>query len=130
MKRVVHCLLLLFLVAISGCTSVPVSSGSAKVSHRYVGQKEGDSVYLVDIQGHTFEHKSSTGGIRFMQDRKHHLVMVQVGLGRGTYAGFEIGHIYHISHSGKVNYCGQMQLGWYEDETWVETGLAGFEGMK
>jgi hypothetical protein len=45
---------------------------------------------------------------------------------RGTYAGSEIDHYFHIDNKGRVTYLGNLKESWYEDEHLIRSEMNGF----
>ena len=101
----------LFLI---GCRSP--HANRLNVSYRLAEVVDGDSVFVVSINGKDFEHKSSSGGVDFYENNDRTALRVRVLSGRGTFASVGVDHYYAVDAQGRVTYLGSLKSSWYEDE--------------
>jgi len=90
--------LLINAIVLAGCVST--SCPGMDVRCRMAGVENGDSIFVVSINGVNFEHRSSNGGIEFYKNRNGTILKIRVWSGRGTYTGGEIDHYYFIERNG------------------------------
>lgn len=119
---VLACVVLLLL---SGCKSPHADRLS--VSYRLAEVENGDSVFVVSINGKDFEHKSSSGGVDFYENKNRTALRVRVVSGRGTFTSVGVDHYYAVDAQGRVTYLGSLKSSWYEDEESVGFELGGFK---
>ena len=99
---------------------------SGDMSCKRIGIKDGDSVFLVSIKGHRFEHNSSDGGISIYTNISNSMYRVRVGKDtRGTFTGQEIDHYYSV-HGPEVIYLGSLKYSYFLDETNVNDDVGDF----
>jgi hypothetical protein len=116
--------LLILPLCLIGCATA--SGPKLTVNCRMAGVENGDIVFVVSINGQTFEHKSSNGGIEFFKNRTGSIFKVRVWSGRGTYIGGEVDYYYHIGKDGQITFLGNLKESWYEDEDFIRVRMSGF----
>lgn len=115
------------LVGLVGCSSSGV--GRLNASFRLAEVINGDSVFLVSINGKEFEHRSTSGSLELFQNKERNTLRLRVTSGRGTFISTGIDHYYHVDNEGKVTYLGSLKSSWYEDERPVSYELSGFRAI-
>src|SRR6185436_20846339 len=118
------CVGVLFIV---GCKSS--RAGRLNVSYRLAEVVNGDSVFIVSINGKQFEHKSSSGGVEFYENRERTALRVRVFEGRGTFVAVGVDHYYSMDERGRVTYLGSLKSSWYEGEESVGFEPSGFKSV-
>lgn len=116
------CVVLLFFV---GCKSP--HAGKLNVSYRLAEVVDGDSVFIVSINGKGFEHKSTSGGVGFYENRDQTALRVRVFSGRGTFVAVGVDHYYTVDAQGRVTYLGSLKSSWYEGEESIGFEPSGFK---
>jgi hypothetical protein len=114
----------ILLVSIVGCNSP--RNAKLNVSYRLAEVVDGDSVFLVSINGKKFEHKSSSGALEFFENSNRTALRVRVTSGRGTFASVGVDHYYCVDTQGRITYLGYLKSSWYEDEESIGFELGGF----
>ena len=118
--------ILVFLLA--GCSSP--RNGRLNVSYRLAEVVNGESVFLVSINGKQFEHKSSSGAIEFYEADNRNALRVRVTSGRGTFASTGVDHYYCVDTQGRITYLGNLKSSWYEDEESIGCELGSFKPIR
>src|SRR5262249_36405524 len=88
---------------------------------------DGDSVFIVSINGKEFEHKSTSGGVGFYENKGRTALRVRVFSGRGTFVAVGVDHYYTVDAQGRVIYLGSLKSSWYEGEESVGFEPGGFK---
>jgi len=112
----------------AGCASM--RREKLNVSYRLVEVVDGDSVFILTIDGQKFEIKSSNGGLEFYENKNHTVLRVSVFEGKGTYFGDGIDYYYYVDGEGRVICLGRLKASWYEDEQSIGFQPKGFERVK
>lgn len=107
-----------------GCKSP--RAGRLNVSYRLAEVVNGDSVFVVSINGKSFEHKSSSGGVDFYENKGQTALRVRVFSGRGTFVAVGVDHYYAVDAQGRVTYLGNLKSSWYEGEESIGFEPSGF----
>lgn len=91
---------------------------------------DGNSCFTVSINGKQFEHKSSSGGIEFYENKERTALRVRVFVGRGTFVSEGVDHYYSVDSHGEVTYLGNLRSSWYQNEDSVSFEPGGFSPAK
>jgi hypothetical protein len=103
-----------------------VHTAKLNISYRLAEVDNGDSVFLVLINGKAFEFKSSNGGIEFYQNKTRTILKIRVWTGRGTYIGGEHDYYYHLGDKGQIALLGNLKESWYEGENLIRVDMGRF----
>ena len=106
---VIRCLsVIVLLFVIDGCSMH--NTQRLNISYCLSEVVDGDSIFVITINGNKFTHSSSDGALEFFESEKGTAIRIRTSSGKGTFVGTGIDHYYFSDTDGKITYLFQLKV--------------------